>query len=279
MVIETRPVINTDLHNINRLLYESTISEPERYDQLVVALKDYFVLDVSNWVGQGDDPASILQAVVILQRDKVKAVGKFVRGRVGGIIFNPFDAPTTMEVKRIKSEGGQQARQDLFSLVCPLTTAENLVDHELLGNIAYQNLAGDCFMLMPVKSGVINRLPQTSQYWSDFNGVKFINFFIPVPDSHFDNLIQVATTVDQPFMAGTSANYTGLGSLTNRLSVATFVLANGLYHLDEEGDPDPSKRKSFSIERLMGGKMIPFRDGNEQHEVLAAKADAQLELA
>lgn len=275
MATELRLAI-VDPHVINQRLYEPTVAEPKSHTDLLAALHVYFGQDVSHWVGQGNDLDSQCQAVEILKYGDVKAIGKFVRGRVGGIVFNPFDAKTTGEVKRIKSEGGQQARQDLFSIVATLEAADNLIDHDLLGAVVYRNLAGECFMLMPVKPGVINRLPQTSQYWSDVNGTKFVNFFIPKQDSHFDRLVRMATTSAEPFLAGTSANYTGLGSLTDRLSVATFVLANGLYHLDEPGDPDPSKRQSFSIEMLVGGKMKPWRDGNEPHAVLAAKAGAQL---
>lgn len=247
--------------------------EPE-FTDLRLSLLEAFPT-ASKLVGHIHDQGARDGAIRRLTRAETRIICTFVGGRVAGIVFNPFHSPSVSEVKRIKSQG-LSARKDKFALVCHSTTVDQLVDQDAVEKFNYGSVAGECFLLLPAKPKVKHLLPE--DFWSDQARIPYVMYFIPKPDSHFEDLVVRATKSNKHVkaLAGTSANLTNQGSITNRLEAAYFALSNNLPWLDEIGTPNPQDRGSFTILKIAGPNITEIRQGNVPARTLIHRLETTL---
>jgi hypothetical protein len=73
---------------------------------------------------------------------------------------------------------------------------------------------------------------------------------------------QVTQDKPVPILGGTSANFTKWGSIPYRLSAARFIVANGIYYLDNPFPATQEVKGSYTIVRVCNGEVTEIRPGN-----------------
>jgi len=255
---------------IRDLLYTDT-DEPIDYQ----GMRDRFVnprstLNVEHLIGDLNERSSRIKALQIFKSSQERIIGTFIHGKVGGLIFDAFHNPTVNAIMDIKSLGGHE-RVGLFSIVTTLTAVRYMIDESALGSAAdLSNLAGQCFIQLPLNVDAKRAL--SKNFWSlDKQGNAITQFFIPEPNSSLNKLVADAL-VTKPYtlLAGTSANFTGVGSLVNPVQAASFCIGNSIYWLDDKSVP-ASQRGSFTTIKILDGIVTEERTGNMPFEKLREK--------
>lgn len=245
------------------------IPEPDDFSGLLDQLS--WPIDLRGYVGDMTDRQNREKAANVLKNsDSGRIIGTMVGGRVAGFIFDPSDQKTISIVHKIKSMGGA-SRQDLFAVVCNLDTALDLINPEHIKGMSIGNLAGECFVKVPVKNNKVDLLAPNLR--SQDKGRTFVQFFIPHPQSFLDEIVSEATADKvPPILAGTSMNFSKMESLMHRLHAARFCAANLVYWLDAEGEKDYKKRGSYTIIELYNGQFSEVRQGNMSFDSLVEQA-------
>ncbi|KKU12357.1 MAG: hypothetical protein UX19_C0002G0064 [Candidatus Woesebacteria bacterium GW2011_GWA1_45_8] len=209
--------------------------------------------------------------VNILLSGPRRIIGTFIDGRVGGLIFNAQHKDTVEEVIRVKSRGGAD-RQRVFALVSTIDFSKEIIDPSLLKDIRLENLAGVCFVQLPVIPSAIERLPSEVVTLEESSKAT-VQFFMTPVNSPLEEIVRGSSEKDpQALFAGTSANFSNTPSLTNRVHTAVFSLHHGISYFDHPGYPDKAKRGSFSIVRInSNAEMTIVREGNRSLNYLKSR--------
>lgn len=226
----------------------------EPYHDFVSRLKDY--LDpryTDEHLGDGESEEDRVRAADILSEGGI--VGMFIGGKVGGLLANPFCQSAVDAVIDLKSKGGTP-RHSLFPLVARAQTARPFIQKDHIGGCDLTDLAGRGFFQYPATSDAVTTFEK--RFFSDDEGIPIIQFFIPEDRSLLEKLLDLTEEhLSVPALLGTSANFTGAGSIKEPNTAALFGLATSVYWL--YGHEENALAGSYPIQRFSRGELIQVR--------------------
>lgn len=256
----------TTIADITASLYRSA-REPESFEQFIDELGKHGI-DFSDYLGDMQNPNDRMRAAGVLRGGQERIVGTMIGGLVNGFIFDPYHEPTVKAIIDIKSLGGKD-RKALFPSVINFETFNQLVEKSDRTGINIENLFEKCFIRFPIKNEVVKLIPP--ELISDIEGKPTIPFFITQSGSPFDVILNNATKDKPiPILGGTSANFSGYGSLTDVWQSAVFCLSMGGFYLYNKGNPNV--RGSFPMIRYMNGQLVEERSGNLSFKIINQRA-------
>ncbi len=231
--------------------------------------KETFVFD--SYLGLASRPNDVNRATEILSSGKRRIIGAHIGGSVGGFLFNPYHPSSVNEIVRIKSVGGTK-RQELFSMVINAQTVNEITVPGNIDRIRWTDAAGACFIQFPIPEEATRLIPEQFYHRDEEKELIFAQCFIAGEGSMFDTLItQTTGSYKVPFLGGTSANYSGWGSIETRLGAARFSLGNAIYFLDDDVPSSHTLRGSYTIIRIVANIPELVRNGNIGYDTLVSR--------
>lgn len=229
--------------------------EGDLFDKFIARLEEYIdPAYVREHVGNGESDGDRARAVDILYKGGI--VGMFIGGKVGGLLASPFCKGAVDNVIDIKSRGGAD-RHPLFPLVAQVQTIRPFIQEAHLGRYRLEELAGRGFFQYFATDQSLKTFEP--RFFSQYgNGESIIQFFIPEEGSLLEQLLdETGEQLPVPALLGTSANFTGEGSIKNPDTAALFGLATQVYWL--YGHEDSLPVGSYPIQRFSEGELIQVR--------------------
>ncbi len=227
---------------------------PVPYDRLVARLSEYVESRyIAEHLGDGTSGVDRRKAARILLNGGV--IGSFIGDKVGGILANPFCPGAVDAVIELKSKGGTP-RHPLFPLVAHADTLPPFIDVSHMGAYALGDLTGRGFFQYPATPEALATFEQ--RFFSYDGQTPIIQFFIPEVGSLLDQLLDIVDgDLPVPTLLGTSANFTGAGSIKDPDTAALFGLATDIYWL--YGHEESTLSGSYPIQRFDNGRLISVR--------------------
>jgi hypothetical protein len=199
-------------------------------------------------------------------------VGLFLNGRLGTLVFDPFDQATVEFVTVIKRKY-DKPRQYPYGLICTAEVAEQFIDTDRLRRkLPYQNLYSRSFVVLPARPSVISAVGLSQALWSQTDEGPQIKVFVPEPGSMVEEVLKGGSKVLPLRLLGiNSSGISGSTASTKRLEAAVYCISNQIRWLDS--DPDPARRGPYTIVGFDYGYLKCLREGNVPFRELALLVD------